>query len=72
MRQRIFFKYEKRIRELSSLEKVFEYFATQEEEGVKYMTKDDLARSLVPTYPPSDSSIERAGSLDGGSQQQEG
>jgi hypothetical protein len=30
MRQRIFFKYEKRIRELSSLEKVFDYFSTHD------------------------------------------
>lgn len=65
LRQRIFFKYEKRIRDLSTLEKIFEYFASHHKNGVKYMSARDVVRSLVPTYPPSESQIERAGFLDG-------
>lgn len=64
-RQQIFFKYEKRIRELSTLEKVFDYFASTLKDGVKYMTPGDLLCALVPTYPPQGSTVERAGSLDG-------
>lgn len=64
-RQRVFFKYEKRVRDLSTLEKVFDYFATTERDGVKYMLPKDLVRSIVPTYPPAASTIERAGFLDG-------
>ena len=33
--------------------------------GVKYMNGKDVVRSLVPTYPPYGSSIERGGLLDG-------
>jgi hypothetical protein len=65
MRQRIFFKYEKRIRDLSSLEKIYEYFATHEHNGTKVMTSQDVVRALVPTYPPVGSNVERAGFLDG-------
>lgn len=65
MRQRIFFKYEKRIRDLSTLEKIYEYFATHEHNGVKVMTSQDVVRALVPTYPPVGSKVERAGFLDG-------
>ena len=53
-------------RDLSPLERVFEYFATQEREGVKHMLPSDLLRALVPTYPPVWSSSERAGNFDGG------
>lgn len=65
MRQRIFFKYEKRIRDLSSLEKIYEYFATHEHAGTKVMTSQDVVRALVPTYPPVGSNVVRAGFLDG-------
>jgi hypothetical protein len=41
-RQRIFFKYEKRIRDLSSLEKIYDYFATHEKDGMKAMTSQDV------------------------------
>lgn len=66
MRQRIFFKYEKRIRDLSTLEKIFDYFATHERDGAKAMSSQDVVRALVPTYPPVGSNVERAGFLDGG------
>ena len=39
-RQRTFFKYEKRIRDLSGPDKIFEYFATE--------TKEDGARCVCP------------------------
>jgi hypothetical protein len=65
MRQRIYFRYEKRIKDLSSLEKVYEYFATTERDGRKVMTAQDVVRALVPTYPPVGSTVERAGFLDG-------
>lgn len=42
-RQRTFFKYEKRIRDLSGPDKIFEYFATE--------TKDDGSRSALTTLP---------------------
>eukprot|EP00882_Tetradesmus_deserticola_P020479 GHRQ01022126.1.p1 GENE.GHRQ01022126.1~~GHRQ01022126.1.p1 ORF type:complete len:497 (+),score=187.27 GHRQ01022126.1:565-2055(+) len=65
MRQRIFFKYEKRIRDLSSLEKIYDYFATHEHGSTKVMTSQDVVRALVPTYPPVGSKVERAGFLNG-------
>uniref|UniRef100_A0A7S2QT81 EF-hand domain-containing protein n=1 Tax=Chlamydomonas chlamydogama TaxID=225041 RepID=A0A7S2QT81_9CHLO len=64
-RQRLFFKYEKRIRDNSPLDKVFDYFASQERDGVKYMVPADLLRAVVPTYPASESKSVRGGSLDG-------
>jgi calcium uptake protein 1, mitochondrial len=65
-RRRHFFKYEKRIRELSSPEKVFEYFATIGDTNKGFtMTPSDIMRSVVPVYPPHDSDIIRAGSLPG-------
>ncbi|KAF8069396.1 hypothetical protein HT031_001511 [Scenedesmus sp. PABB004] len=69
-RRRIFFKYEKRIRDRSSLEKIYEYFATHERHGVKVMSAADVVRALVHTYPPAGSSVERAGFLDGERSQQ--
>ncbi|KAL4548340.1 hypothetical protein Ndes2526B_g00916 [Nannochloris sp. 'desiccata'] len=65
-RRRHFFKYEKRIRELSSPEKVFEYFATHGDLTQGFtMTPSDIMRSVVPVYPPRDSDIIRAGFLPG-------
>jgi hypothetical protein len=65
-RRRAFFKYEKRIRELSAPEKVFEYFSTLGNNHVGFaMTPSDAMRSVVPVYPPYDSDIIRAGSLPG-------
>jgi len=65
-RRRHFFKYEKRIRELSSPEKVFEYFATHGDLTLGFtMTPSDVMRSVVPVYPPHDSDIIRAGFLPG-------
>eukprot|EP00803_Ostreobium_quekettii_P003720 evm.model.scf_2936EXC.3 EVM.evm.TU.scf_2936EXC.3 scf_2936EXC:14320-17082(-) len=62
-RKRTFFKYEKRVRTLSTPEKVFEYFSSTTVDGVKYMTHFDLLRSLVAVYPPEGTTLERAGSL---------
>ena len=56
---------QKRIRDLSSLEKIYEYFATREQSGRKVMCAQDVVRALVPTYPPVGSNVERAGFLDG-------
>ncbi|KXZ48149.1 hypothetical protein GPECTOR_30g245 [Gonium pectorale] len=64
-RQRIFFKYEKRVRDKSTLDKVFEYFSSIEKDKLKFLSPVDLLRAVVPTYPPSESSIDRSGSLDG-------
>lgn len=92
--------YEKRIRDFSGLEKVFDYFSSAEkvacdksghvgvgmllgegapaslclwcvcamQDGVKCMTPQDLLAAIVPTYPSSQSDLERAGSLDGETQ----
>ncbi|GIL70716.1 hypothetical protein Vretifemale_1423 [Volvox reticuliferus] len=65
MRQRIFFKYEKRIRDRSSLDKVFEYFSSQEKGGQEFLTPIDMLCAVVPTYPPSESTLDRLGHLDG-------
>eukprot|EP00210_Caulerpa_lentillifera_P000711 g688.t1 len=64
-RQRVFFKYEKRIRNLSTPEKIFDYFSSVEKDNVRYMTSADLLRALVPVYPPEGSPIERGGALAG-------
>ncbi|PRW57749.1 calcium uptake mitochondrial-like [Chlorella sorokiniana] len=64
-RRRMFFKYEKRIRELSPPEKVFEYFASQRDGKVFTMTAGDMMRSVVPVFPPEGSEVVRAGSLPG-------
>jgi hypothetical protein len=65
-RRRHFFKYEKRIRELSSPEKVFEYFSTRGDLTQGFtMTPSDIMRSVVPIYPPHGSDIIRAGFLPG-------
>lgn len=64
-KRRIFFKYEKRIRDNSTLEKIFDYFSNQEKDGMKVMTPLDLLAAIVPAYPPSLSNQDRLGSLDG-------
>ncbi|PSC74405.1 ARF guanine-nucleotide exchange factor GNOM isoform B [Micractinium conductrix] len=64
-RRRTFFKYEKRVRELSPPEKVFEYFASQREGKAFSMTAGDMMRSVVPVFPPEGSDVIRAGSLPG-------
>ncbi|EFJ50876.1 hypothetical protein VOLCADRAFT_103668 [Volvox carteri f. nagariensis] len=65
VRQRIFFKYEKRIRDQSSLGKIFEYFSSQEKDGQEFLTPVDMLCAVVPTYPPSASTLDRLGNLDG-------
>lgn len=62
-RKRTFFKYEKRIRSLSTPEKIFEYFSSVEKDGVRYMTAVDMLRALVPVYPPEGSEMIRGGAL---------
>jgi len=64
-KRRIFFKYEKRIRDNSTMEKRFDYFSNVEQGGQKYMLPQGLLAALVPTYPASQSSSERSGSLAG-------
>lgn len=60
-------RYEKRVRDLSSLEKIYEYFATNKDpvDGHQVMNAQDVVRALVPTYPPMGSNVERAGYLEG-------
>lgn len=54
------------LRDNSSLDKVFDYFSSlHAEDGSKQMLPHDLLRAIVPTYPPSKSKIDRAGSLEG-------
>jgi calcium uptake protein 1, mitochondrial len=65
-RRRAFFNYEKRIREFSPPEKIFEYFASLGDVRHGFvMTAADVMRSVVPVFPPMDSEILRAGSLPG-------
>jgi hypothetical protein len=65
-RRRQFFKYEKRVRELSPPEKVFEYFASGgDARGGFVMSAGDIMRSVVPVYPPLGSDIVRSGRLPG-------
>lgn len=44
---------------------VFEYFSSQEKDKHKFLADVDLLRAIVPTYPPSESHLDRSGSLDG-------
>ncbi|CAL8172680.1 unnamed protein product [Prunus armeniaca] len=65
-RRRVFFMYEKRIRDQSPPEKVFEYFASvKNPAGEAFMTPADLMRAVVPVFPPSESTRVREGSLRG-------
>lgn len=55
------------MRDKSSRDKVFEYFASvTDKDGNKFMQLPDLLRAVLPTYPPSTTDIERGGSLAGG------
>ncbi|BBH08574.1 calcium-binding EF hand family protein [Prunus dulcis] len=66
MKRRVFFMYEKRIRDQSPPEKVFEYFASvKNPAGEAFMTPADLMRAVVPVFPPSESTRVREGSLRG-------
>lgn len=52
-KQQLYFLYEKRIRDLSNSEKVFEYFANEKlPDGSAHMRPQDLLAALVPVYPP--------------------
>lgn len=63
--RRVFFKYEKRLREFSTHEKMFEYFSTQTQDGRKCMTASDVLRSVLAVYPPDAAQWNRSGSLAG-------
>ncbi|BDA50970.1 Calcium uptake protein 1, mitochondrial [Coccomyxa sp. Obi] len=66
IRRKTFFKYEKRIRDLSPPDKVFDYFASiTGDDGTRYMTPADLLHSLVAVYPAEGSGAERSGALRG-------
>jgi calcium uptake protein 1, mitochondrial len=47
------------------LEKIFDYFSTQEQDGIKHMAPADLLRSIVATYPAYGSTAVRGGHLSG-------
>ena len=42
-----------------------EHCPSQHHNGAKFMTALDLLAAVVPTYPPTQSTAERLGSLDG-------
>lgn len=64
-RKRQFFKYEKRLRQKSTHEKMFEYFSSEVTDGKHCMTAHDILRALIAVYPPDDATWSRSGSLDG-------
>mmetsp|Transcript_14222 Transcript_14222/g.42959 ORF Transcript_14222/g.42959 Transcript_14222/m.42959 type:complete len:475 (-) Transcript_14222:1245-2669(-) len=65
-KQQLYFLYEKRIRDLSNSEKVFEYFANEKlPDGSAHMRPQDLLAALVPVYPPEGEQVTRSGSLPG-------
>lgn len=63
--RRVFFKYEKRLREFSTHEKTFEYFSSQIQDGRKCMTASDVLRAVLAVYPPDAAEWNRSGSLAG-------
>ncbi|KAL6226225.1 hypothetical protein ACLB2K_000188 [Fragaria x ananassa] len=65
-RRKKFFTYEKKLRERSTHEKIFNYFASvKTSSGECFMTPGDLMRAVVPVFPPYDSNRVREGSLQG-------
>jgi hypothetical protein len=64
-RRNVFFVYEKRLREHSPPEKVFEYFSSVKSAEGTFMTSLDLMRATVPVFQPADSKHIRSGSLGG-------
>ncbi|CAG9465614.1 unnamed protein product [Pedinophyceae sp. YPF-701] len=66
-KRKFFFFYERRIREYSTPEKVFHYFASgKNDDGSAYMTPHDLLTALTNVFPPFDSSATlRSGALPG-------
>ncbi|KDD76142.1 hypothetical protein H632_c339p2 [Helicosporidium sp. ATCC 50920] len=64
-RRRTFFTYERRIRQMSPLHKVYVYFASQQGRHQEWMTAQDMMRSVVAVYPPAGSAFVRCGSLPG-------
>ena len=66
-RKRIFFLYEQKIRTMSPQEKVFEYFASVEDEDTEdsLMTPRDLVHAVVPVHQPAESLETRCGFLPG-------
>lgn len=64
-RRNVFFVYEKRLREHSPPEKVFEYFSSIKSDDGTFMTYMDLMRAAVPVFQPVGSKQIRSGSLGG-------
>ena len=64
-RRNVFFVYEKRLREHSPPEKVFEYFSSVKDRSGTFMTRLDLMRAAVPVFQPVNSAHIRSGSLGG-------
>ena len=64
-RRNLFFVYEKRLREHSPPEKVFEYFSSVKGANGTFMTSLDLMRAAVPVFQPVGSTHIRSGSLGG-------
>jgi len=66
LRQSFFFMYEKRLRQFSPPEKVFEYFASVTcPDGTKAMMPVDLMRACVPVFAPTGSDNVKQGGLAG-------
>lgn len=66
MRQSFFFMYEKRLRQFSQPEKVFEYFSSVTTPGgAKAMMPSDLMRASVPVFSPMGSDNIKQGHLGG-------
>lgn len=63
LRRLTFFTYERRLREHSTTEKIFDYFSSIKEGSSKFMTETDLMRSVVPVFPVGEEV--RSGALDG-------
>lgn len=65
-KQELYFLYEKRIREFSNAEKVYEYFANDRHaDGTARMRPQDLLAALVAVYPSDGDQVIRSGSLPG-------
>lgn len=60
LKERTFGNYENRIREMSSPEKVFAYFASVEQGGERFMTPHDFVRSITPYLLGDDAPVPRA------------
>lgn len=65
-KQELYFLYEKRVREFSNAEKVYEYFANDYSSGgAARMRPQDLLAALVAVYPPEGDQVRSAVGLIG-------